>query len=143
VRPDFPNGFRLAPQGFWVPVTGFTASEGHSRAAMPIAQPAGRYRQETAVSDARACGSIARSPKPGGHFQVRRWPVVEAMKCRTAARRTRRARCKKIHAAARRDAWRWMPHSRFALAPEMAFRKRRDVLRSILSGSACIRPGSV
>src|SRR6202048_559075 len=25
----------------------------------------------------------------------------------------------------------------------MAFRKRRDVLRSILSGSACIRPGSV
>src|SRR6267154_2084491 len=28
-------------------------------------------------------------------------------------------------------------------APEMAFRKRRDVLRSILSGSACIRPGSV
>src|SRR3979490_3476171 len=28
-------------------------------------------------------------------------------------------------------------------APEMAFRKRREVLRSILSGSACIRPGSV
>src|SRR3977135_4512327 len=28
-------------------------------------------------------------------------------------------------------------------APEMAFRKRRDVLRSILSGSACIRSGSV
>src|SRR6195256_679658 len=25
----------------------------------------------------------------------------------------------------------------------MAFRKRRDVLRSILSGSACVRPGSV
>ena len=25
----------------------------------------------------------------------------------------------------------------------MAFRKRREVLRSILSGSACIRPGSV
>src|SRR5712664_131524 len=28
-------------------------------------------------------------------------------------------------------------------ASEMAFRKRRDALRSILSGSACIRPGSV
>ena len=25
----------------------------------------------------------------------------------------------------------------------MAFRKRREVLRSILSGSQCIRPGSV
>src|ERR1700722_20167654 len=42
--------------------------------------------------------------------------------------------------------WRWtrrFSHSRHHKRRGMTFRKRREALRSILSGSACVRPGSV
>src|SRR6266576_6001969 len=94
------------------------------------------------MSDAWACGVDRGRRRPGGQIRGNAGGGRGDEDAERAARRTRR-HGEEDPRGGRRDAGGGRADTRICLRAAMAFRKRREALRSILSGSSCIRPGSV
>ncbi len=136
-----PNGFRLAYQGFEMPVQVYTETEAAAARLMPVGSQADTGKKVLCPMPGLVV-SIAvtegQEVKAGETLAV-----IEAMKMQNVLRAERDGTVKKIACGGRRDAGGRCTHPRIRMRLLMVPKQKREAFRAILSGHDVIRPGSV